>query len=584
MGAENDEGRYRMESSNNTENKEKYVCGICGSAAQKIDDTHIKCLFCGQVTEIEARKARWSDQTVAEQNKEKTADRKKVNPLVVVFLMLCVGMAGGIAAAYMSGNVSAPSRSNPVTSANIGIMKDFYEQVFRKEYKDITDEEFASIKYISYDYETKGKSGQSYHILRYSFTDYMECESDEEFQKTVQVWEINSKDKSWPSDFTKLTGLTCFDSANKSWLSQYKFSKDCKLTCIITSDSLDTVSKTFNPETIKQISADSSVRDFENLGKFPNLENLYMGATGENIDLEAIVNCPNLKSLVMKGKLDASSYEYLEKLEKLEVLNVNDLSLKYCSFLKKGCPNLVELHIGETEGGDISLLANCPNLKRLYFVDNEKGDAKAVGELTELEELSFRMTSEEDILELQKLTKLTRLFLKNGIFGLSDQNLAELANIPNLTDLSVSFGLSGKICGLEAVFNKPGLTSLALKNTFSDQKLVIDAQQLVENKDLITIDFKGWQLIDPQRQEIGFEFLQNYPSLKYLYLVECNVESLDFAAPLFNLKTLDVQENEIADYSPLENCRKLTALYVYGNPSVNPKVSSRVTVYKNRAY
>lgn len=573
-----------MDSSNNTENKEKYVCGICGSAAQKIDETHIKCLFCGQVTEIGAGGTRWSNQASAAQSREKTTEKKKGNPLAVVFLVLLVGMAGGIAAAYMSGNISAPSESNPVASANIGIMKDFYEEVFRKEYKDITDEEFASIKYISYDYETRGKSGQGYHILRYSFTDYMECESDEEFQKTVQAWEINSKDKSWPSDFTKLTGLTCFDNANKSWLSQYKFSKDCKLACIITSDSLDTVSKTFNPETIKQINADSSVQDFENLGRFPNLEKLYLGAMGKNIDLEAIVNCPNLKSLVMKGTLDASSYKYLEQLEKLEVLDVNDLSLKYCSFLKEGCPNLVELHIGETEGGDISLLANAPNLKRLYFVDNEKGDAKAIGELAELEELAFRMTSENDILELQKLTKLTRLFLKNGIFGLSDQNLSELANIPNLTELSISFGLSGKICGLEAVLNKPGLTSLALRNTFSDQRMVIDAQQLVENKDLITIDFKGWKLADPQRQEMGFEFLQNYPSLKYLYLAECNVESLDFAAPLFNLKTLDVQENEISDYSPLENCKKLTALYVYGNPSINPKVSSRVTVYKNRTY
>lgn len=556
-----------------------YTCNICGSAAQKIDANHVKCSFCGQVMEISGPKVEFGENKATDTTKK--GHGKKSNPVSKVLIAVVVIAIVNILAGAFVPLILKYSKTD---MTNLGIMKDFYEDVFGKPYKEITDEEFASIKYISYHYQSNGGNGESYHVLEYSFADYEDCESAEAFDKTIEEWSINSRNKSWPSDFTALTGLTRFDNYNASWLSQFQFSPDCRLTCILTSDSLDTISKTFNPETIKILYTDSSVTDYENLSRFTNLEQLCMTARDENVDLSGIENCTKLKCLMLDGKLDASSYEYLGKLPNLQVLDVRGLSLKYCSFLEKGCPNLVELHIADTEDGDISLLKNAPNLKRLYFSDNEEGDARILSELGNLKSLGFCMTSQEDLNELSKLTNLTSLSVRDAIFGMSDQDLSGLGNIPNLTELSVTFNLCGRIYGLESVLNKPGMTSLAFKGQFSDTDIMLDVDRLTENADLITLDIQGWELKNAvSREKMGFDFLQNYPSLKYLYLVESNVENLDFATALFNLKTLDVQENEIVDYSPLDSCRKLTELYVYGNPSTNPKLAlSRVTVYKNR--
>ena len=65
-------------------------------------------------------------------------------------------------------------------------------------------EELESIRYIRCFYEREG--GENFNAIAYSFTDYRDCDSEEEFFETVKKWTYRMKSVSWPSDFTMLTG------------------------------------------------------------------------------------------------------------------------------------------------------------------------------------------------------------------------------------------------------------------------------------------------------------------------------------------------------------------------------------------
>lgn len=58
----------------------------------------------------------------------------------------------------------------------------------------------------------------------------------------------------------------------------------------------------------------------------------------------------------------------------------------------------------------------------------------------------------------------------------------------------------------------------------------------------------------------------------------CELKNIEFVSGLNNLEVVNLQGNEIRDYTALENCKKLRKIYTYGNPRLEPDLPERVVI------
>ncbi len=224
-------------------------CRNCGGTLELVDRTHAVCPYCGQKYLIDEARG-----TVVEihvdygDNAEVKSTLAETKRILFIFL----GVVVLITLVIFGFNIAA--RKSVFSSSDTDIPVDehgellaiFCKDVFGKEIKDITPEEFASIRYIKCGYVRQG--GESFNAIWYSYTDYQDCASEEAFQDTVQRWYYRTKQVSWPSDYTKFTGLTRIDTTDAVWLSLLHFSPDCKISYVETDNNIDTVNDILIPE------------------------------------------------------------------------------------------------------------------------------------------------------------------------------------------------------------------------------------------------------------------------------------------------------------------------------------------------
>ena len=64
------------------------------------------------------------------------------------------------------------------------------------------------------------------------------------------------------------------------------------------------------------------------------------------------------------------------------------------------------------------------------------------------------------------------------------------------------------------------------------------------------------------KEEETFDFLSHYPNMNELWLASSDLTDISFVSALTNLERCDFEDNDITDYSPLSNCKKLEYLCV----------------------
>lgn len=572
---------------NTTAELVRLVCTNCGGGLTLTDKTHAICPYCGQTFLVDEAKGTVINinidyEDVGEVKKTISSTKK----MLVVFLVIMIIIVLGILGVNLAANFSVLSSSDrdAAFEENGELLAIFCKDIFGKEYKDITDEEFAGIRYIRYDSDRDVNDG--FHVIRYSFTNYEDCESEEAFQDTIETWTYHSSKASWPSDFTMFTGLTRIDNSNSLWLSQMKYSKKAKISFIETSESLKNVTACFEPEYVRVLHMGAQNGSLEGIGEYKNLEEIvadgYPGPDG-TLDITGIGNCTRLRKIYLKSGTVSAGLEELEKLDSVRSLYVSGAKLKDSAFLEK-MPKLEELSTEIGESGDVSMLDSVSGLKKLFFMDNGEVEIESLLELKQLEEVNLDIDQEEQLQKLQKLTSLKVLDLRLKIFGRAGNpvDVSKLAGMPKLERLTIEDFWGNGITGMESVFNKPGMKEISIGDggiSPDMTKLFLNPGLLEDNLSVEKVRMTGWISAKDSRKEGDFDILLHYPNLKKLDLGGSGINDISFLAAFQNLEVIDLQENEITDYSPLDSCKKLKRIYIFGNPEKEPVFSRNIQVY-----
>lgn len=566
----------------------KLECTNCGGALKLTDKTHAKCPFCGQAFLIDEAKGTVININIDYEGTEEVNQTiNSTKRVLVLFLVIIVIFVLGILGVNIAANSSAMSSSDrdAAFEENGELLAIFCKDIFGKEYKDITDEEFASIRYIRYDSDRDVNDG--FHVIKYSFTNYEDCESEEEFQDTIETWTYHNTKASWPSDFTMFTGLTRIDNSNSLWLSLTKYSEDAKISYIETDEALVNVTPCFPPEYVKVLHMGAQGGSLEGIEEYKNLEELVVdgySGRGAELDITGLGSCTKLTKIYLSSGTVSAGLEELEKLENIRSLYVSGVELKDSVFLRK-MPELEELSTKIGESGDVSMLEEVPNLKKLHLTDSEEVDIESLLCLKKLEEVNLDIDSQEMLQQLTQLENLKVLEIDLKIFGGSGNtaDVSVLAELPKLEVLKIDDFWDGDIAGMESIFNKQGMRIIAIGdevNTSMNAKVVLDPDLLEDNSSVEAVKLTGWKnAADGQEQE-HYDILRHYPNLKRLDLGGNEIADIGFIADLQNLEVIDLQENEITDYSPLESCKKLKLIYIYGNPETEPDLPENIVVDK----
>ena len=554
------------------------VCKNCGATLKLVDRTHAVCPYCGQTFLIDEARGVLVDLSISYDDNAVTRRKmRNVKWLLLIFLLVGAFFAAMIFAYNIAAKNSKFSASDLYTQTeeNGQILRVFCKDIFGKEYRDITKEEFAQIKYIRYAYARE--DNDSLMAIHYSFTNYEDCASEEEFLDTIQVWTYQSDGMLWPSDFTMFTGLTRINMENSIWLSQLRFSKKAPISYVQADDTIETISKVVNPEYVKILHIKNG--QLEKIDRFPNLVELTYDTnlTYQTMDISELENCTKLKYLYLNNVNGYTGYDALGNLKELETLYVSNLRLSQCDFLSE-LPQLKELIIAAGENADLTVLTKMPHLRKLIFMDNEYVAPEELAKLqclTELEELEVNVDNEEAFRVLQKFKNLKVLSV-DGCFGtimaFEDYtfDISIFCQLPALEKLVFDNWHETNIIGIEKLLSHPQFYSLQIGSRSGQcHTLLLDETALIDNPSMTDIRLLNCVPVDiATEEEIGFEFLTHYSNLQKLYIEECELENIAFISDLTDLRICSLRENKISNFSALQACKKLEALDVYDNPYI----------------
>lgn len=555
---------YVIRTSNQNEKAEllRLECTNCGASLELMDRTHARCPYCGQKYLIDEAKGTiihvQVDYSGSDEMYEAVSSTKKV---LIVFLIVASVIAMIIFGFNVAAKKSVFSRSdeNIPVDANGELLVIFCKDIFGKEYKEITEEEFASIRYLRCSYEREG--AENYNMISYSFVNYEDCQSEEEFQETVKKWTYRTKRVSWPSDYTMFTGLTRIDTTDAVWLSLRKFSPDSRITYIDTDDSLDTISQVLNPENIKVMHIGIMGTDLKGIGQYKNLEELDVDTnlTARSVDINGIEQCKNLKRLRLRCGEAYEGLENIGSLACLKSLYIDQVPIEECTFLRN-LPQLEELSVYTGEEAGLSVLDDLPNLKKVDFLDMNYIPPGEIHRLQGVEELSIAVNETEGVNEIASLSSLKALELHMAIHEYNAPvDISVLGTAQGLQRLWLDNFWGGEITGAEQILRLPELSVLWIgRKGTSDVELLLDAEGLEDNPSVQELGF--WACFPENaadKEKLDFSFLLHYPNVKRLYLEDCGLEDISFLSEMEDLRACSLQENEISSLSPLLECKKL---------------------------
>lgn len=560
---------YVIRTSNNNEKAEllELQCKNCGGFLELVDKTHAVCPYCGQKYLIDEAKGTIINVQVDYSGSEEMMDAvNSTKRTLIIFLVIAAVIAAVILAFNIAARKSVFSRADadaPVDENGM-LLRIFCKDIFGKEYEDITQEEFDSIKYIRCAYERQ--EGETFNVISYSFADYEECESEEEFQDTVQTWTYRTKMVSWPSDYTMFQGLTRIDNTDAVWLSLVKFHPECRISCVCTDDRLDTVAGVVNPEYVKILRIGIMGNNLQDIGQFKNLEQLDVDTnlSSRETDITGISQCGKLKSVRLRCGDSYGGLESLGELKELKSLYLDKVPVSECGFLEK-LPQLEELSIYTGDDADLSVLDGLANLKKVDFLDLCYILPQELVRLREVEDLTVAVKEAECLQILGGFEELERLKLHMAIHEYETPvDVSALAGITGLKRLSMDNFWGGEFVGVEKILNLQGLVEFRLdQGPGSDSEILLDPEALLGNQGLEELGIINCRVKDLGTGELAdFGFVAGFTGLKRLYLDDCGLEDIGFVGELKDLRACSLKDNDIRDLSPLLACRRLELVSV----------------------
>ena len=470
------------------------------------------------------------------------------------------------------------------------------EEVFDKEYTDITEAELNSVVSIRIskddDNVSCGLSDGTMHS--YSLSGFSYYTKDLSCFKGLEYIDVDAKISS--SDIKNLTKLKGIFSKNTI---------------------KDFVNIIPSPENIVSLGSyeDFSVTSLDGLEEFKNLVQLYI-ASSHISDISVLKKLTGLEYLCLEDAGSITDFTPITYLTSLEVFDITSSKLKNLSFLDS-LDNITEFSLRKSRITDISALEKYKSsLTKLCLSENyDVADYSAIGEFTGLTELEIcadanavmpdlskntdleilRLDRAYDLSMLRTVSNISELYLRRcyleempDLSHLTDlyylrideslsliTNLTPVTTLPALECLDIS---NTKVYGnIEEIFDIPTLFELYMDNC----NVSIDFSKVQENENLdvlsmnnITVmkyNLNEYGSIDIQNatkvdinEGLGF-FLQKFPYLSELYIAGNGIKNLDFVSYLPYLWAIDVSDNYISSLSPLKNLSDLVIVWCKDN-------------------
>lgn len=562
----------RIQTSKNNVKPEfvKLECENCGAALEVVDKGHAFCRYCGQrylVDESEGRLILDVNIKYSGDDEQTKKALKAVIVVLVVFLIIAVIIIKEIWEYNVPARQSEllEQEEESVREEDGDLLRIFCQDIFGKDYEDITQEEFASLRYIEYDYIT---DGAGFNELHYSFTDYKDCSSEEEFLKTVERW--TCANANIPTDFTKFLGLTRVDTYNSVNLSMMKFSDEARITYVRMDEPLEKIRDSLNLADIEILNMGNffDIGYLDAMNECVNLKEIYLDASleygNEPFDFQIFEQNKKLEKIWIDcGNEKFVNQEVLGSFSNLKVFYVENLQLEDCDFLSK-LSKMEELYIEASTYPNVDFLKNMPNLRVLQFLKGGYVSAKYLRGLKMLEDLNVCIDSQEALEAIAQLSNLKTLNLYTddnpADFGNGNQvNMSVLGQLENLETLYLSGSL---YLGMEPVLKLPHLENIHVAN------FAVDLEKLESNESIKEISFFYSSVYDINTGESvePENFLHFYPKVEVLSLDGCNLTNISFLSAFQDLKVCSLKYNYIQDFSPLYECKKLEKVSICGNP------------------
>ena len=231
-------------------------------------------------------------------------------------------------------------------------------------------------------------------------------------------------------------------------------------------------------------------------------------------DLTGLESATNMRDLWLKGNKHISDLSPIAGLRNLWALDIGGNSVSDLSPVA-GFTNLVKLNIGNNKISDLSPLEGLKNLEYFKSWNNFLSDLSPLMKLPNLWNIDI-CGGNPDISVLKDAKNLKELYL--NFCGVSDTDLSTLANLTNLTHLSVA--ANGRLSDISPL---AGLTNL-----------------------------------------------------EWLNLRECNISDISPLSGLTNLKWINLENNNISDFSPLDDLPETTKIFDLFNPGSSVKEGPKI--------
>lgn len=375
---------------------------------------------------------------------------------------------------YMIDSSLAPKKEteSQTVESPIGqnVTERFCQDVFGKEYSEVSPEELAGVKYFKIYCD-----GRGLNKIQYSFHDYEGYLGDEEFEKTVQTWteDMSSYTPDYPIDFTMFTGLTYLDLTQCD-ASYTVFSKECRISRIHALETPGMLVEMINPQYVKVLNChcnenmDESITGIEKYSEledfsYTNSKNWLADAT----DISNLEYCRNLKKLYLECGKTYKGLEALENITGLKSVYINNCTLNECTFLMNA-PQLEELQVGVTNQKEMEMLAQLSDLQVLKIY---------------LDPMTY-----ENVIDISCL-----------------------ANLKNLRELELELDWIGSATGVEAILKLSKLKTLSFSgrqhHTFD---LFINSERMENNSSIETISLLDSYVWDSNTEERAEEKLKEH--------------------------------------------------------------------------
>lgn len=611
----------------------KLICPNCNGQIEHKNEKMFKCPFCETELLLKENNVYYVDQSVhhyhgtAPARAAAPARPKPKGSVTIYLLIVFAALFCFLWLANQSGNTSKPGVAYSVRSEpESEVLQFFLKDIFGKVEAAPTEEELASIRYLSAD-----KRDYQWHFT-YSFDDPFTNEQAQILNYTIEDKLLNTQ-KIEQKDFEAFRGLTMLDLKGEYDISQaqnvsFSHMEGLKGYSAGFNESFSSFSNYFgDPSKLLELTTQiRSNAELNMLLKFSNLRSLAITYVGEDVtDFHLLQQLP-LRSLSIGTVDDLKWVSSLNSLESLAIMSseATDFSSLFAlSGLREltfdGVPNLKS----------IDFVKNMPNLNSL---DMNRVDIVSLEALRDKASLTTLRLSSVGSLEsldaINSLTSLSQLFISGyyenvpaltlplvrvaelpGAFVSAFQGPAvhsltlhlgsggvdgtELTKFPKLTELSLVG--SGSMVQVEALNQLPALRTIhasetsfyedtyalfqlknvtalsCLKCTFSMQD---DKPFKNDTLEHLTIDASYYLVNNESVQNLDrvTPYLAGLTGLRSFTLQDSSIQSLDFTSGFQKLEVLHVENNAIASVDPLVSLANLKRVYLTGNPVQNKTV------------